>query len=305
MSAMHVGRDGDQHLGELAELYALGALEPHERAQVEAHVASCANCARALGAAEVTVAALDDAFVPQLDPPERLGARIAASAQAVVPLAPRRVSRSAALPAPSFYATAAALLLAAGIGGGALVEHSTDVRQVAHDSAVLATIATAHFNHVSFTVREPSAPVSKVLYARDGAWFYVVIDSATCDCRVVVRSAAGERDWGKPEVRGSTATLSSATARVRPRSSSSTRRAGSSPAPRSPIRRSSTHARIVRRQPRRRHGSGARDGRTCTSKRSEERTSKGRIVKVELLLQEMLLSICSKGIGGRPGSPVV
>jgi len=207
MSAMHVGRDGGQHLGELAELYALGALEPHERAQVEAHVASCANCARALGAAEVTVEALDDVFVPQLDPPERLGARIAASAQAVVPLAPRRVRRSAALPAPSFYATAAALLLAAGIGGGALVEHSTDVRQVAHDSAVLATIATAHFNHVSLTAREPSAPVSKVLYARDSAWLYVVIDSPTCDCRVVVRSAASERDLGKPEVRGSTATL--------------------------------------------------------------------------------------------------
>jgi hypothetical protein len=81
------------------------------------------------------------------------------------------------------------------------------VRQVAHDSAVLATIATAHFNHVTLTAREPSAPVSKVLYARDGAWFYVVIDSPTCDCRVVARSAAVERDLGKPEVRGSTATL--------------------------------------------------------------------------------------------------
>jgi hypothetical protein len=55
--------------------------------------------------------------------------------------------------------------------------------------------------------REPSAPVSKVLCARDGAWFYVVIDSPTCDCRVVARSAAGERDLGNPEVRGSTATL--------------------------------------------------------------------------------------------------
>jgi hypothetical protein len=207
MSAMRVGHDGGQHLGELAELYALGALDSHERAQVEAHVASCANCARALGAAEVTVAALDDAFIPQLDPPERLGARIAASAQAVVPLAPRRVSRRAALPSPSFYATAAALLLAAGIGGGALVEHSAEVREAAHDSAILATIATAHFNHVSLTAREPSAPISKVLYARDGAWFYVVIDSPTCDCRVVARSAASERDLGAPEVRGSTATL--------------------------------------------------------------------------------------------------
>jgi len=194
MSAVNDLRDGSQHLGEFAELYALGVLEPQERAQVEAHVADCADCARALGAAEATVAALDDAFVPQCEPPERLDARIAAAAQAVVPLAARRSVRRAALPAPSFYATAAALLLA-------------DTRQAAHDSAVLATIATAHFNHITLTARESSAPVSKVLYARDGAWFYLVVDSATCDCRAVVRSAAGERDLGKLEVRGSTATL--------------------------------------------------------------------------------------------------
>jgi hypothetical protein len=207
MSAVNDLRDGSQHLGEFAELYALGVLEPQERAQVEAHVADCADCARALGAAEATVAALDDAFVPQCEPPERLDARIAAAAQAVVPLAARRSVRRAALPAPSFYATAAALLLAAGIGSGALVEYSADTRQAAHDSAVLATIATAHFNHITLTARESSAPVSKVLYARDGAWFYLVVDSATCDCRAVVRSAAGERDLGKLEVRGSTATL--------------------------------------------------------------------------------------------------
>jgi anti-sigma-K factor RskA len=207
MNATNEGPDAGQHLGELAELHALGALEPRERAQVEAHVASCATCTRALGAAEAMVAALDDAFVPQLEPPDRLGSRIAASAQVVVPLAPRRAPRRAAWPAPSFYATAAALLLAVGVGGGALVEHSADVRQAAHDSAVLATIATSHFNHATLTAHESSAPVSKVLYARDGAWFYVVVDSATCNCRVVAHSAAGERDLGKPEVRGSTATL--------------------------------------------------------------------------------------------------
>jgi len=194
--------DAGRHLGELAELHALGALESLERAQVETHVATCASCARALSIAEAAVAALDDIYVPQLEPPERLRSRIAASAQAAVPPALRRAPR------PNFYATAAALLLAAGIGGGALVEHSEEIRQASHDSAVLATIATSHFNHVAFIAREASAPVSKVLYARDGAWFYVVIDSATCNCRVIVRSAAGdERDLGMPEVRGSTATL--------------------------------------------------------------------------------------------------
>jgi hypothetical protein len=46
-----------------------------------------------------------------------------------------------------------------------------------------------------------------VLYARDGAWFYVIIDSAACACRVLARSAGVERDLGIPAARGSTATL--------------------------------------------------------------------------------------------------
>lgn len=204
---MSEGPGAGRHLGELAELYALGALEPIERAQVEAHAADCIACARALGAAATTVAALDDAFVPQFEPPERLGSRIAAAAAAVVPLAQRREPMRTTWRVSAFYATAAALVLAAGIGGGALVEHSANVRQAAQDSAVLATIATSHFNHVSFTSHAAGVPVSKVLYARDGAWFYVVIAGSNCNCRVVARSATGERDLGKPDLHGDAATL--------------------------------------------------------------------------------------------------
>jgi len=201
--------DAGRHLGELAELYALGALEPLERAQVDAHAAGCAACMRALGVAESTVAALDEAFVPQVDPPQRLGSRIAAAAAsaAVVSLAASRKRERAAWRVPSFYASAAAVLLTAGVAGGAFVEHAANVRQAAHDSAVLATIATSHFNHVTFTAHVPAAPVSKVLYARDGAWFYVVIAGSTCDCRVIARSATAQRDLGKPAVRGDAATL--------------------------------------------------------------------------------------------------
>ncbi len=206
MSSINDDRALEGHIDELAELYSLGALEPDERADVEAHVAGCSSCARALGDAEAAVAALDDAFVAQIEPPERLGARIAASAKTSMPVARSRSAR-ASFRLPSFYATAAALLLAAGVGAGALVERAADTRQAAHDSTVLATIATSHFNHVTLTARSPAAPVSKVLYARDGAWIYVVIDGTTCDCRVVLRSSAGERDLGHPAVRGSTATL--------------------------------------------------------------------------------------------------
>lgn len=207
MSAANDGLQSGRHLGEFAELYALGTLEPHERAQVEAHVVACVRCARALGSAEMTVAALDAAFVPALEPPARLAQRIADSARATLPLAPRAVAPRATRFAPGYLAAAAALLVAVGAGGNAFIERAVQTRQAASDSAVVATIATSHFSHISFTARDAGAPVSKVLFARDGAWFYVVIDSATCDCRVVARSATSERDLGKPEVRGSTATL--------------------------------------------------------------------------------------------------
>lgn len=45
------------------------------------------------------------------------------------------------------------------------------------------------------------------MYARDGAWWYLLVDSATCDCRVVARTIAGTRDLGAPEARGTTSTL--------------------------------------------------------------------------------------------------
>ena len=194
------------HIGELAELYALGVLEPQERADVDAHAAGCERCTRALGEAERAVAALDEVFVPRVEPPERLGSRIAASGDVVVPLAPHG-AWSRPRPVPGFLATAAALLFAVGVGGGLLAERSLETGGAARDSVVLATIATSHFNHVSLTPRDPAAPVTKVLYARDGAWFYVIVDSAACDCHVVGRSAAAQRDLGSPEVHGNTATL--------------------------------------------------------------------------------------------------
>jgi hypothetical protein len=206
MSIANDPGNANMHLGELAELYALGALETAEGAAVEAHVAACAACAAALGAAEQTVAALEDAFVPSLAPPDRLAARIAASAATVVPLVPRRAAPRVRARTPLF-ATAAALLLTVGLAGGALLERSADVREAARESAILATIASSHFNHVTLTPQDPAAPVSKVLYARNGAWMYLIVDSASCDCRVAVHSAAGIQDAGQLDVRGSTATL--------------------------------------------------------------------------------------------------
>jgi anti-sigma-K factor RskA len=96
---------------EQAALYALGALEDAERADFEAHVSGCAECA-----AEVRglspVAAVLPLTVPQFDPPPRLRDR-------VLDAAGRRQARSA--PRSSFVlapwlAAAASLVFAAGLG---------------------------------------------------------------------------------------------------------------------------------------------------------------------------------------------
>ncbi|MGH7729430.1 MAG: anti-sigma factor, partial [Vulcanimicrobiaceae bacterium] len=63
-----------RHIEDAAELYALGALEPDEAAQVEAHLASgCDDCARRVGRAERMVAEMEAAHVPQVAPPPELG----------------------------------------------------------------------------------------------------------------------------------------------------------------------------------------------------------------------------------------
>jgi len=196
---------------EYAELYALGVLEPQQRTNVDAHVAYCDPCAHALADAEAAVEALDDVFVPLVEPPARLGLRISASSDIGVPLV-QRVSHLTLPPNRSarfvtvFLGAAAVLLLCVSIGGGVLFQRSTMLRQVSADSSVLATIATSHFNHASFTTREPEAPITKVLYARDGRWFYVIVDSASCDCRLVARSAFAQRDFGPLDIHGGTAT---------------------------------------------------------------------------------------------------
>jgi hypothetical protein len=187
------------------ELYALGSLTPAERTDVEAHVRHCEPCMQRLSAAESAIAALDDEFVPQIAPPERLRSRLLASASALaVAAAPveRRPQRTL-----QRLAMAASLVFGIVVASGGLFEWTEQARQTARDSAILATIASSHFRHVSLTARTKDGPTAKVLYASDGSWMYVVIDSSSCICHVVARSAGTRRDFGLPEARGATSTV--------------------------------------------------------------------------------------------------
>lgn len=60
-----------RHIGELAELYALGSLERAEKTTVERHIRSCVKCADRIRAAEETIAFVAD-LESHHEPPETI-----------------------------------------------------------------------------------------------------------------------------------------------------------------------------------------------------------------------------------------
>ncbi len=154
----------NDHIDELAELYALGTLDAAEHAAVERHVGACAACARRLREAEATVTAMAE-LQPRHNPPEPLGRRILAS---ITPRGTRFDSRAFG------GALAAALIVAVGAFGYANVQIGGMHRAMSQDDRALAQIAAGPFAHVAFETR--ARPTSaQVLYSRDGAWYYVVV----------------------------------------------------------------------------------------------------------------------------------
>jgi len=100
---------------ELAAPYALGALSPDERAEFEAHLATCATC-RAEVQALRDVAGLLAHAAPDSAPPPELRERILREARRLRPFGTRRV------PVTPWLAAAACFLLALGTGYGYLRE---------------------------------------------------------------------------------------------------------------------------------------------------------------------------------------
>lgn len=192
------------HVAEMAELYALGALTPEERAEIDAHIVGCAECERALGQAEEMVARMDDLTIPLVTPPASLGERIAASAGTrVLPLARRR--RVFPSVSTAWLATAASIAFVLGIGGGISYERASSGDGA--DNLALATLATSHFLHANFTPRDAGAPPAKVIYARDGSWLYVIVDAGQCGCRVEAVRSGSHVEFGSPRSHGATETL--------------------------------------------------------------------------------------------------
>ncbi len=157
------------HLEDDAELYALGLTERERDAEIEAHLAACDECRARVVAAEAAAASLAAALPP-----------MPAAA------APRRTWWTP-------VATAAAVVFAATTALQSASVHTASA-QLARTDTALGAIASSHFGHTTLTA-QPGV-VAKALYARDGAWVYVVANDAPRGAHVVLRSGAASRDLG-------------------------------------------------------------------------------------------------------------
>jgi len=179
-----------EHIGELAELYALGSLDDAERATVDAHVRWCEVCAKRLGEAEALIAET----IEDREPPPALGARVRKAF--VAPTAPPQWG--------ALVAAAFVLGLLPGLLFAALYRPPSPF-QADRDRAVSAMV-NSHFSHAPFTALAPDAPKAKLLYARTASWRFFVAQT-THAYTVEEESAAGMTSLGSLHVSGNAAEL--------------------------------------------------------------------------------------------------
>ncbi len=160
----------NEHLEDDAELYALGLTDPDRSPAIEAHLASCAECRTRVVAAEASAAELAGALPPM---------------PAARPERRRFVSALAAAAAVAFAATAAFEGYTA----------HTATTQLAQTDTALIAMASSHFGHTTLT-SEPGV-VAKAMYARDGAWCYVVASGVGEHAHLVMYRNGTARDLGQ------------------------------------------------------------------------------------------------------------
>lgn len=145
----------DEHLDEIAELYALGALDDAVRERADLHAQSCAQCRARLGEAEAAVTTMLE-LEPQYDVPSS-NAR---------PISPWRSGTLAA---------AAAVVLLLLPLSYVVRENGAMHAAMATDAGVMARLASADTAHSSFAPMH-GAPVSaRVYYSHAGNWYCVLV----------------------------------------------------------------------------------------------------------------------------------
>lgn len=152
------------HVEDLAELYALGALDDDERENVDAHLLTCERCSRAVGIAEESVELM---VATEASP---------ISGNVVAPPPPRH----------SFALRASALAIAAAFLIGFLptvyfVQQTTRMQtQMAQGHQLARRLASGKYRRVAFT----GSPNAQVLYAPDGSWYCIIVNGSNKLLRV-------------------------------------------------------------------------------------------------------------------------
>ncbi|MBV8067586.1 MAG: zf-HC2 domain-containing protein [Candidatus Eremiobacteraeota bacterium] len=153
-----------EQCGDLAELYALGAVDDAERATVEEHLRDCPTCAQIVAAAERDVALIASSE-PQREPPPDLT---------------RRVERELAPPRQHWPLPAA--LAAALIVGLLPSAYLWNKNRAMHDamrtqSGAMERLAVAPHRMAHFQT-ERGMPPAEVAYAADGSWYFVIVHAS-------------------------------------------------------------------------------------------------------------------------------
>ncbi|HEY1976999.1 MAG TPA: zf-HC2 domain-containing protein [Candidatus Baltobacteraceae bacterium] len=160
------------HVGEDAELYALGQLDASRRERLERHVRVCGECAHRVGEAEATVLRLIE------------GGASGASAGALRPFRARASSPT--------WKWAAAIAAAFVLGLLPWLGSMRSARTPEPQQLAMTALLNGHFQHAPFVADAPDAPAAKVIYARTGEWIYVLAAPGT-GALSIVTSADGKR----------------------------------------------------------------------------------------------------------------
>ena len=174
----------DEHVDELIDLYALGALEPHEQAAVDEHLDECLRCREQLEEAKRLVLLL--AYTPdQHEPPPQLRGRVMRRVQHLqrVERAPsdswwkRLFSGGITAPrlSPGLALAFSALLLAVGLWAVQLQRQVSSLHaELAHQQALIEVLTQPNTQLVTFAPETGVDGQVRLLVSPEGTSAYLV-----------------------------------------------------------------------------------------------------------------------------------
>lgn len=168
-----------EHCADLAELYALGALDDAERADVERHLLECPACAQLVAAAEADVA-LIASQQPLLAVPSDLNRRVDRLFRDERPSSfARRGASTWTFPAAVAAALIVGLLPSIFFWTQTRAMHGSMLAQ----NAAMERILSQPHRMATFQTMPP-ATTARVAYASDGSWYVVMIRGESKPLRV-------------------------------------------------------------------------------------------------------------------------